>query len=168
MLIETDHIYLICEPPGDPYYLCRVMEFRHGDPADLTSPIKSMLVNWYFRPKDIGRISSDARFLFASMQSDECPITSLRGKCQIKHRTEIKDLDEFRKQRDAFWFNQLYDRYIHRPYDIVPSSLVINVPENVKKALDERWKFIVVEPSKMKELTSAIKLCKRCLKYCAP
>lgn len=102
------------------------------------------------------------------MQSDEAPITSLRGKCSIKHRSEISDLEEYRKQPDTFWFNQLFDRYIHRPYEMLPSSAVINVPENVKKVLDERWKFLVVEASRMKELTSAIKLCKRCNGYCAP
>lgn len=143
------------------------MEFRNADPADPSSPVVSMLVNWFYRPRDIGRLSNDLRFLFASMQSDESPITSLRGKCHIKHRTEIKDLEEFRKQRDAFWFTQLYDRYSQRPYEIIPSSTVINVPEKVKKVLDERWRFIVVEQTRQKELTSAVKLCKRCSLYCA-
>ena len=165
---SLDHVYLICEPPGDPYYLCRIMEFRAANSLDPKSPVVSMLVNWYYRPRDINRLSNDPRFLYASMQSDESPITSLRGKCQIKHRTEIKDLDEYRKQRDAFWFTQLYDRYSHRPYEIIPSSTVINVPEKVKKALDERWQFIVVEQARQKELTSAVKLCKRCVLYCAP
>jgi len=144
------------------------MQFRRANPDDLKSPVKSMLVNWYYRPKDIQRYNSDARYVFASMHSDESPITSLRGKCQMKHRSDIANLEEYRKERDTFWFNQLHDRYIHRQYEIIPSSSVINVPEKVKKALDERWKFIVVEPARMKELTSAIKLCKRCNKYCAP
>ena len=144
------------------------MEFKHADPTDPKSPVMSMLINWFYRPRDISRMSNDARFLFATMQSDESPISSLRGKCVIKHRTEIKDLDEYRKQRDAFWFNQLYDRYSHRPYEIIPSSAVINVPEKVKKVLDERWQFLVVEQTRQKELTSAVKLCKRCSLYCAP
>jgi RecB family endonuclease NucS len=33
--------------------------------------------------------------------------------------------------------------------------------------LDERWKFVVVEVGRGKELTSAIKSCKRCQRYCA-
>lgn len=162
-------MYLICEPPGDPYYLARIMEFRREKPDDPKSPVAKVLVNWYYRPKDIGKYSIDVRQLYASMQSDECPITSLRGKCRIEHRNEIQeDFEDFRKTPDTFWFNQLYDRYIHRHYEILPSSQAINVPERVKKALDERWKYLVVEPARVKELTSNVKLCKRCRSYCAP
>ena len=159
---------MICEPPGDPYYLGRIMEFRTAQPGNPKSPVVSLLVNWFYRPKDIGRYSNDPRFLFASMQSDESPLNSLRGKCQIKHRQEIGDLDEFRRQRDSFYFMQLYDRYSHRPYEMIPANAVINVPPNVKKAIDDQWKFLVVEPVRQKELTSAVKLCKRCGLYCAP
>ena len=163
-----DCVYLICEPPGDPYYLCRIMEFRTANAHEPRSPVVSMLVNWFYRPRDINRYSTDSRFLYASMQSDESPLSSLRGKCQIKHRQEIHDLEEYRRRRDTFYFVQLYDRYSHRPYEMVPSSSVINVPPNVKKAIDERWRFLVVEPIRQKELTSAVKLCKRCNEYCAP
>jgi len=168
ILIVLDNAYLICEPPGEAYYLCRIMEFRHADATDPRSPIVSMLVNWFYRPKDIGKYSIDTRYLFASMQSDDAPITSIRGKCEIRHRAEVENLDEYRRRRDTFWFNQLYDRYIKRPYELVPVSAVINVPEKVKKVLDERWKFLAVEPPRMKELTSKIKLCQRCNTYCAP
>jgi len=144
------------------------MQFRHVDPDDPRSPVVSMLVNWFYRPKDIQKYNIDPRYLYASMQSDESPITSLRGKCIIRHRAHIEDLDEFRRRRDTFWFNQLYDRYIKRPYELVPVDAVINVPANVKKALNERWKFLAVEQTKLKELTSNVKLCKRCNGYCAP
>ncbi|KAL9058373.1 MAG: hypothetical protein Q9162_001828 [Coniocarpon cinnabarinum] len=165
---KDDCVYLICEPPGDPYYLCRIMDFRTANPEDPRSPVVSMLVNWFYRPRDISRYSSDPRFLFASMQSDESPLSSLRGKCTIKHRTEIQDLDEYRRVRDSFWFMQLYDRYSRRPYEMVPANAIINVPPNVKKAIDDQWKFLVLEPARQRELTSAVKLCKRCGLYAAP
>ncbi|KAI9723146.1 MAG: putative PHD type zinc finger protein with BAH domain-containing protein [Chrysothrix sp. TS-e1954] len=163
-----DHVYLVCEPPGDPYYLARIMEFRHAIPEDPKSPVAELLVNWFYRPKDIQRYSSDVRCLLATMQSDVSPLNALRGKCQVRHRSEIKDFDGYRKQRDAFWFNQLYDRYSKRPYEMIASSAVVNVPERVKKAIDERWKFLVVESARYKELGSEVKLCKRCSSYCAP
>ena len=144
------------------------MEFRTTDPSDPCSPVQSLLVNWFYRPRDIGRQIHDPRFLFASMQSDESPLNSLRGKCCIKHRSEIQDLDDYRRQRDSFFFTQLYDRYSHRPYEMIPSSAVINVPPHIKKAIDEHWKFLVVEIPRQKELTSAVKLCRRCGSYCAP
>ncbi len=161
-----DQVYLVCEPPGEPYYLARIMEFLHID-NDLSQPVDALRVNWYLRPRDMQRKVNDTRVVFASMQSDTCPITSLRGKCHITHRNDIQDLDQYRKIQDSFWYEKLFDRYIHRYYEVIPTSQVINVPAKVKKVLDERWKFVVVEIGRGKELTSAIKSCKRCQEYCA-
>ncbi|KAH4056890.1 hypothetical protein HBI81_128810 [Parastagonospora nodorum] len=162
----NDQVYLVCEPPGEPYYLCRVMEFIHVN-NDPKQRVESLRVNWFYRPRDVQRYNNDSRLVYATMHSDLCPITSLRGKCQILHRSEIGDLDEYRKMKDSFWFNQVFDRFIHRWYDVIPTSQVINVPEKVKKALDERWKYICLETSRVKELTSAVKSCKRCVGFCA-
>ncbi|KAL8734211.1 MAG: hypothetical protein Q9166_001697 [cf. Caloplaca sp. 2 TL-2023] len=159
VLAVNDHVYLVCEPPGEPYYLARIMEFLHAK-NDHESPIESLRVNWYYRPRDIGRKVNDTRIIFASMHSETCPITSLRGKCHISHRHEIANLDEFRKVKDSFWYDKMFDRYIHRYYEVIPTSQVINVPLKVKKVLDERWKFVIVEQGRGKELTSAIKTCK--------
>ncbi|EKG22000.1 hypothetical protein MPH_00591 [Macrophomina phaseolina MS6] len=166
-LAIDDHAYLVCEPPGEPYYLCRIMEFLHSDSENPNSPVDSLRVNWFYRPRDVLRYNNDTRLVYGTMHSDICPLTSLRGKCYIKHRSEISDLEEFRRSKDSFWYNQVFDRFIHRWYEVIPVSQVINVPEKVKKALDERWKFVVVETSRVKELTSAVKTCKRCSQYCA-
>ncbi|KAI9892312.1 MAG: putative PHD type zinc finger protein with BAH domain-containing protein [Vezdaea aestivalis] len=165
-LAIDDHVYLICEPPGEPYYLGRIMEFLHKQ-GDSSNPVDTLRVNWYYRPRDIQRKVTDSRVVFASMHSDTCPLTSLRGKCHITHRAEITDIDEYRKRPNSFWYEKMFDRYIHRYYEVIPTSQVINVPEHVKKVLDERWKYLIVEIGRGKELTSAVKLCKRCSQYCA-
>ncbi|EKD19300.1 uncharacterized protein L3040_009260 [Drepanopeziza brunnea f. sp. 'multigermtubi'] len=162
----NDHAYLVCEPPGEPYYLGRIMEFLHVN-NDPKQPIDALRLNWYYRAKDIGKSISDTRQIFASMHSDVSPLTALRGKCQIKHKTEVEKLDDLRKTKDCFWYEKLYDRYIHRYFDVIPTAHIINVPAEVKKVLDERWKYIIVEPGRGKELTSAVKTCKTCSKYCA-
>ena len=159
-------MYLVCEPPGEPYYLARIMEFLHAH-NDPNNPIDALRVNWYYRPRDIQRKVTDTRLVFASMHSDTCPLTSLRGKCRILNRNEIENIDEYRKTKDCFWYEKLYDRYIQRYYEVIPTSQVINVPEHVKKVLDERWKFVIVEIGRGKELTSAVKNCRRCGGYCA-
>jgi len=143
------------------------MEFRHKETDDVATPVEALRINWVYRPRDVLRFSNDTRLVYATMHSDICPLTSLRGKCKVLHRSEIENLDEYRKERDAFWFNQCFDRFIHRWYEVVPVSQVINVPEKVKKALDERWKYVVVEATRVKELTSDVKSCKRCSGYCA-
>ena len=162
----SDHVYFVCEPPGEPYYLARIMEFlpANNDPGAF---IESIRVNWYYRPKDIQRKVQDTRVVFASMHSDTCPLTSLRGKCNIQHYSDISNLDEYRVKKDSFWFDKLFDRYIHRYYEVIPTNKVINVPQHVKKVLDERWKFVLVEIGRGKELTSAVKTCKKCSSYAA-
>ncbi|KAL8873980.1 MAG: hypothetical protein Q9174_000634 [Haloplaca sp. 1 TL-2023] len=162
----NDQVYVICEPPGEPYYLARIMEFIHVD-NDHSLPVDELRVNWFYRPRDIQRKANDTRVVFASMHSDTCPLTSLRGKCQVKNRYDIQNLDEYRKVKDNFWYERMFDRYIHRYYEVIPTTQVINVPARVKKVLDERWRFVIVEQGRGKELTSAIKSCKRCGGYCA-
>lgn len=159
-------MYLISEPPGEPYYLGRIMEFLYTN-NDSSQSIDALRLNWFYRPKDIARNSSDTRQVFATMHSEISPLTSLRGKCQIKHKSEVDNLDDLRRTPDCFWYEKLFDRYIHRFYDVIPTSEVINVPVDVKKVLNERWKFILVETGRGKELTSAVKSCRRCNKYCA-
>ncbi|KAJ5179181.1 hypothetical protein N7492_002391 [Penicillium capsulatum] len=165
-LAVNDHVYLICEPPGEPYYLARIMEFLPSKTQE-DGVIEALRVNWYYRPRDIQRHSPDTRFVYASMHSDTCPLSSLRGKCQIRHISEIEDLATYKKQRDSFWYDKMFDRYIHRLYDVIPTKEVINVPPNVKMVLDVRWKFILVEMGKGKELTGAVKTCKRCHLFAA-
>jgi hypothetical protein len=161
-----DHAYFICEPPGEPYYLARIMEFLPAS-SEERAPIDSVRVNWYYRPKDIQRKVQDTRVVFASMHSDTCPLTSLRGKCNIQHLSDIPNLDDYRVKKDSFWFDKLFDRYIHRYYEVIPTKKVVNVPLHVKKVLDERWKFVLVEIGRGKELTSAVKTCKKCSSYAA-
>jgi BAH domain. len=129
--------------------------------------IEALRVNWYYRPRDIQRHSADTRYLYASMHSDTCPLSSLRGKCQIRHVTEITDMNVYKKSRDCFWYDKMFDRYIHRLYDVIPTKDVVNVPPNVKRVLDDRWRFILVEIGKGKELTGAVKTCKRCHLFAA-
>ncbi|KAK5084400.1 putative PHD type zinc finger protein with BAH domain-containing protein [Lithohypha guttulata] len=162
----NDHMYFICEPPGDPYYLGRIMEFLHVDNTS-NSPVEAVRVNWFYRPKDIQRRVQDTRVVFASMHSDTCPLSSMRGKCSIRHLADIPDLDDYRKQPNSFWFDKLYDRYMHRYYEVIPTSKVVNVPRRVKKVLDERWKFVLVEVGRGRDLTSASKVCKRCGDFAA-
>lgn len=167
MLIRiTDNVYLVCEPPGEPYYLGRIMEFLHTQ-NDNSKPVDALRINWFYRPKDIGKKVNDTRLVFATMHSDISPLTALRGKCHIKHKAEISNMDEYRKKSDCFWYEKLYDRYIQKNYDLIPTSTIVNVPERVKKVLDERWKFVIVEQGRGKEFTSAVKSCKRCSGYCA-
>ncbi|KAI1809365.1 hypothetical protein GGS20DRAFT_309237 [Poronia punctata] len=166
VLQANDHVYLVCEPPGEPYYLGRIMEFLHVK-NDSRKPVDALRINWYYRPKDIGKRVNDTRLVFATMHSDISPLTALRGKCQIKHKAEIDDMDTFRKTPDCFYYEKLYDRYIQKHYDVIPCFQIVNVPEKVKKVLDERWKYILVEQGRAKEFTSAVKLCKRCGGYCA-
>ncbi len=140
------------------------MEFLHAK-NDPEGPVDAIRVNWYYRPKDILRRVQDTRVVFASMHSDTCPLTSLRGKCNIRHLAEISNMDEYRGQPDSFWFDKLYDRYMQRYYEVIPTNRVVNVPQHVKAVLDSRWKFVLVEVGRGRELTSESKKCVKCEQF---
>ncbi|OLL21929.1 Lid2 complex component snt2 [Neolecta irregularis DAH-3] len=165
VLRPDDCVYLICEPPQEPYYLARIMEFTRSDNS--IPKIDSIRVNWFYRPRDIHRSHSDNRYLFSTMHSDVCPLSSVRGKCQIKHRSEIADLEEYKKSEDCFYYERMFDRYIQRHYEVVPTKDIRNVPENVGTVLRDRWKFVAVEQGKGKDLCMQQRGCTKCGSWCA-
>lgn len=127
-------------------------------------------IAWFNRPKDvINRKSADPCLLVATMHSDINPVSSIRGKCVVTHKYYIsKDqIDDYRKQQDHFYYNQLYDRYIQRVYDVVPCETVQNVPMDTLDALKQRYQFIVVEQGKASDLTVARRICCVCQEWCS-
>ncbi|KAK9362166.1 hypothetical protein V1504DRAFT_432180 [Lipomyces starkeyi] len=175
----NDCIYLVSEPPSEPYYIGRIMEFverPESSQKSATHPgssysildVYQLRINWFYRPKDIPTRSNDSRLLFATMHSDICPLLSIRGKCVVMHHAHIKDLVEYRKVPDHFWFDKLYDRYICRFYEMIPIEKILNVPEEFGKVLRERVKYGVMEIGRGKDLSSAARNCTRCGQWCPP
>ncbi|GAN02864.1 conserved hypothetical protein [Mucor ambiguus] len=148
---------------GEPYYIGRVMEF-------CTSHKRKGLqvrIAWYNRMKDIiNRKTADPCLLVATMHSDIHPVSSIRGKCTVMHKHYVPSIDVYRKQRDHFYYNQLYDRYIQRVYDVVPCETVQNVPMDTLEALKSRYQFIAVEQGKAADLTVARRICCVCQQWC--
>ena len=170
------------EPPGEPYYIARIMEFIYEPMKDNTDEnntsltnaetvrrkVKSFRVNWFYRPRDIQKSHTDSRILFATMHSDICPAGSFRGKCNVVHRSHFECTeDEFRRMEDNFWFDRLFDRYIHRFYDVLPTENIRNVPNKVLEVLQDRWSYVIAEPTRARELCEQTRACRRCLEWCA-
>lgn len=164
-LIILDCIFLVCEPPSEPYYLGRIMEFTKLSQS--SSTIDAVRVNWFYRPRDIQRQQIDARLVFATMHSDLSPLSSIRGKCQILHRSQIENLDLYRTKPDSFFYERLFDKFMRRQYEVLPVDSVINVPEQVRRVLQARWKFVVVEVNRGKELAMEHRACRRCNNWCS-
>lgn len=203
-----DHIYLIAEPPGEPYYIARIMEFvykpedepspkhhnREGNEKDnmdsssvkrrrITKSVRlsrksvasktfaenyMVRVNWFYRPKDISKKSNDSRLLFVTMNSDLCPIASIRGKCTVRHKDHISNIELYQKEPNCFWFDKLFDRYIISLFDVVPTEKIINIPPKAQKVLCERFRFAIVEAGRAKDLCAAPKNCVKCAQWCSP
>ena len=88
------------------------------------------------------------RVVVATMHSDTCPVAYIRGKCRVFHRDRLPcDLDAYKKEAHSFYYHQvlgpsrlicksvidrffdkLYDRYLHRYFDVIPTALVKNAP----------------------------------------
>ncbi|KAG0344618.1 putative PHD type zinc finger protein with BAH domain-containing protein [Podila humilis] len=159
-----DHVYMASEFTGDSYYIGRIMEF--GKPIN-GKPLQ-VRIGWFYRPKDVmARRYHDSRQLIATMHSDLNPLASIRGRCVVTHQAYIKDLDAYKKKPNHFYYNQLFDRYIHRFYDVLPVESVRNLPPDVAEELNKRYQYIVVEAGTGSEYTDAHRVCLICKRWCA-
>ncbi|KAF9978358.1 putative PHD type zinc finger protein with BAH domain-containing protein [Actinomortierella ambigua] len=161
----NDHVYLASEFTGESYYIGRVMEF--GKP--IKGKTLQVRIGWFYRPKDVmaSRRNFDPRLLIATMHSDMNPVTSIRGRCVVTHQAYIRNLDEYKALPDHFYYNQLFDRYIHRFYEVIPVESVRNLPQDVAEELARRYQFIVVEMGTGSEYTDAHRVCQICKRWCA-
>lgn len=172
VLSKNDHINMVSEPPTDPYYIARIMGFFKKRNLKSNANLSSVenyeiKVNWYYRPRDILKNSSDSRLLYASMHTDLCPMSSFRGKVTVMHRDEIKDIVEYRCQPRHYWFEKLFDRYMIKYYDILPTFRLINLPANYQKALIKRFKYVFVEAGRGDDLLVTPKNCVKCNQWCS-
>lgn len=152
---------------GEPYMIARVMnilqsENQHGHGGG------QVRVNLFLRMRDLThRSNNDSRLLVATMHSDTFPVAAIRGKCRVKHRDLIshgspQELAAWKRRDDHFYFYQLFDRYIHRFYEVIPTWKLRNAPENVLQVLRERYSFIVAETSIASELCDVLRVCFVC------
>ena len=164
---KGDCIYMICEPPTEPFYIAQIMGFTKKDKnATINDESNYMFsVCWFYRPRDLNRRITDTRLVYASLHRDDCPLTSFRGFVTVKHKSEIQDIENFKKQPDSFYFDKLYDRYMIKMYDMIPTIQLVHLPSNYYKALHKRFEFIFVEVGKADELLSSPKNCEKCLQW---
>lgn len=132
-----------------------------------------MRANVYLRMRDIShRVTNDPRLLVATMHSDVFALENVRGTCEVRHRELIgdgtaPDVSAWKKRDDHFYYHQLYDRYIHRFYDVIPTEKVKNAPPEVLRTLRMRYSFIVAEVGMTADLCDALRGCAVCHRWAA-
>ncbi|KWU46247.1 hypothetical protein RHOSPDRAFT_28511 [Rhodotorula sp. JG-1b] len=125
-------------------------------------------VAYYFRTRDItNRYVADHRLLVAAMHADTVPASYVRGLCTVRHRDHIEELDVYKREKDTFYWHQLYDRYLHRYFDAVPTYKVQNAPADVLKHLQDGFEFVLCEVGTGSELCDAQRGCSVCCKWAA-
>ncbi|KAJ2723290.1 putative PHD type zinc finger protein with BAH domain-containing protein [Coemansia sp. Benny D115] len=125
---------------------------------------------WFQRPRDlpVSRAKiKDTRLLIATMHSDLNPVAAIRGKCVVRHSREITDLTAWRSAPDHYYYNQLFDRYSTRLYEIVPVKEIRNAPQDVLKKLSDTYEFIFAESQKISDLVNTRRACTVCAKWCS-
>lgn len=181
MIGINDHIYLSpawAPGAGEPYMIARVMEFvtassSRSGAAALASSSGTLQVraNVFLRMRDISlRSTNDPRLLVATMHSDVFSLENVRGICEVRHRDLIgsgtaPDVTQWKKKEDHFYYYQLYDRYIHRFYDVIPTDKVQNAPPEVLTTLRSRYSFVVAEAGMINDLTDALRGCAVCHRW---
>ncbi|KAH3666027.1 hypothetical protein OGAPHI_004216 [Ogataea philodendri] len=166
---KGDFIYMVCEPPGEPFYIAMVKGFARKEKDNATKNPKNynFEVCWFYRPRDLNRRSADTRVLFASLHMDECPIQSFRGFATVKHKSEIENLDAYRMLPNSFYFDKFYDRYMVKMYDVLPTKKLTNLPANYYKALNKRFEYVFFEIGRGQDLLADPKTCEKCLQWAA-
>lgn len=158
VLEKDDYIYLLSEPPGEPYYIGRIMGFVEPRRGTL-----QFLINWTYRPKDVSRHLADSRLLYVTMHLDTCPVATFRGKVSVRHKDEVGDLDAYRRQPNCFYFNKLYDRYMLKLYDVFcVERLKDRLGEAYGAALHKRFPYVFAEASGRGELQIVTMMEARC------
>lgn len=178
-LSKGDYIYMVSEPPGEPYYIGRLMGF-HTKGIRNTENVKEdiassyeFLIQWFYRPRDISKNTLDSRLLYASMHSDTCPITSFRGLVTVKHKLEVEKfyvpklsgsagesltaMEYYVLLPNCFYFDKLFDRYMIKFYDIIKTSSLLEFLDNETNnnrnyilALNKRYEFVFMEAPRTK------------------
>lgn len=152
---------------GEPYMIARVMDILQNE-DQYGHWGWHVRVNLFLRMRDLThRSNNDSRLLVATMHSDTFPLATVRGKCRVKHRDLIsngspQELAAWKRRDDHFYYHQLFDRYIHRFYEVIPTWKLKNAPANVLQVLRERYSFIVAETSIASELCDALRVCFVC------
>ncbi|GAA6058119.1 hypothetical protein JCM3770_005947 [Rhodotorula araucariae] len=182
---------------GEPYIVARVLEILQpqppkpsaasSDPANADkattesaspAPVSNtgsgastdlrVRVAYYFRTRDItNRYVADHRLVVATMFADTVPASYIRGFCTVKHREHIEELEVYKRQDDSFYWHQLYDRYLHRYFDAVPTYKVQNAPPEVVRHLNDNFEFVLCEVGSAAELCDAQRGCCVCRKWAA-
>ncbi|KAG7094162.1 hypothetical protein E1B28_007773 [Marasmius oreades] len=170
----NDHVY--CSPSwtvrdGTPYSVARIMEFlrpegKTGAEGESFHYTRVRLA-WYYRPSDVSdRPVNDSRLLLAAIYSEVCDINQIRAKCHVVHRDKISDLAGWKKRPDRFYFNRLFDPYIKKEFEVIPSIDIRNIPEDVRNTLICRYEYVVAEKEVIPDLTDSIRLCQSCDEWC--
>ncbi|KDR80821.1 hypothetical protein GALMADRAFT_60740 [Galerina marginata CBS 339.88] len=122
---------------------------------------------WYYRPSDVSdRPVTDPRLLLAAIYSEVCDINQLRARCHVVHRDKISDLSGWKKRPDRFYFNRLFDPYIKKEFEVIPSHDVRNLPNEIRDVLISRYEYVVAEKEVIPDLTDTVRLCDTCQVWC--
>ncbi|KAJ1946581.1 putative PHD type zinc finger protein with BAH domain-containing protein [Kickxella alabastrina] len=150
---------------------------REGTPASSTSSVTSAAsaqlrarIATFSRSRDlpVSRAKvKDTRLVIATMYSDLYLVSAIKGKCVVRHTAEIHDLSVWKNTPDHYYYNQFFDRYSSRLFDIIPVSQIRNAPQDVLQKLFDTYEFIFAESQKISDLVNTRRACTVCAKWCS-
>ncbi|KAG8835592.1 putative PHD type zinc finger protein with BAH domain-containing protein [Serendipita sp. 399] len=160
-----------------PYSIGRIIEFLAPDDTSALArgsesgrPKESGLrarMAWFYRPHDVqDKGVGDHRLLLAALFSEIVPFSHVRGKCIVRHRDKIADLNAYKKKDDRFYFHQLFDPFTKDQYEVILSTDIHNLPAHIKDVLVSRYEFVVCEREALPDLQDTLRLCETCGDWC--
>lgn len=164
---QNDFCFVRPDKVVEPYYIASIMGFQVDK---VTKKVKVQL-GWYLRPhdKDVASLRKrkirDSRYIFATMHTDTVPARLLTSRCTVEHEQCIDDLEAYIKQENCFYYNQLYDKYNRKFYDVVPLRNVKALPRVTMERL-AKYSFLVVDDGTANYYTHD-RTCDFCQEQCA-
>ncbi|EPX72595.1 Lid2 complex subunit Snt2 [Schizosaccharomyces octosporus yFS286] len=163
----NDFVFVSSPYAGEPFQIARVMSFEKSEACLGTNLYDSVRLNWFFRPRDIQRNSSDTRLLYASMHSDIYNIGFIKELVSVKHKTQIQNLNDYKRQSKCFYYDRLFDQNINKVFDLIPVQNIKNLPKHTLSDLQSNYDFAIVELAKGRALMENPRLCNVCKEWCS-
>ncbi|WBW74134.1 Lid2 complex PHD finger subunit Snt2 [Schizosaccharomyces osmophilus] len=163
----NDFVFVSSPFAGEPFQIARLMSFEKSESCLGTNLYDSVRLNWFFRPRDIQRNSSDTRLLYASMHSDIYNVGFIQELVSVKHKTEIQNFNEYKRQPKCFYYDRLFDQNINKVFDLIPVHSITNLPKRTLSDLQNNYSFAIVELAKGRALMGTPRLCNVCKEWCS-
>lgn len=160
----NDFVYLDSISQGDFYQIARIMQFLPSTKRDIRAEVAH-----FYRRCNTGidwSSKDDPQLLYITLSTENVHACHMVAKCTVTHISLIQDLEEYRRLENHFFFTQFFEKFQGHIFEVVPTSQINNLPQNVIPKLQSLFSFVFGEKSEIRKLKDSRKDCVICHNWC--